>query len=322
MPLNSALYEPHAEMRADRYLITADQYTAYQRDGFLIVRQLVPRSDALRLRERSMAIHSGEVALPKKTKTAMDSLDRIHMLHRCDQVSEEFLLFPRVVDVVEALVGPDVLALQSMTFFNRPTTADSAGLHGGGQGWHQDSKYIATYPDTLIGTWLALDEIDEANGCLWVVPGSNHQPVYPEISAPDGTPNHANVHATGAIDIQAVTQTSHLDDEVNTLSSVARQYGQESWTACRVSIGDVIYFHPRLLHRSYPNTSMDRWRRAFVCHYCNARSWVPWNHGESWEGETANYKHILARGETHLAFAQPAFGTACAALQAVQAAKL
>ena len=71
--------------------------------------------------------------------------------------------------------------------------------------------------------------------------------------------------------------------------------------------------HPHILHRSHPNRSTSRWRRAFVCHYCNARSWVPWNHGAPWEGEAANYMHILARGETHLPFAQPAFGTPCAA---------
>jgi hypothetical protein len=34
--------------------------------------------------------------------------------------------------------------------------------------------------------------------------------------------------------------------------------------------------------------------------YCNARSWVPWNHGTPYEGESANYLHILARGTTHL----------------------
>ena len=35
-------------------------------------------------------------------------------------------------------------------------------------------------------------------------------------------------------------------------------------------------------------------------HYCNARSWVPWNHGAPYEGESANYLHILARSTTHL----------------------
>ena len=71
--------------------------------------------------------------------------ERAHMLHRVDATMERFLLHPRVVDVVEALVGPDVLALQTMQFYNQPRNPEEHG----GQGWHQDSKYIATYPDTL-----------------------------------------------------------------------------------------------------------------------------------------------------------------------------
>ncbi|MEN3000493.1 MAG: phytanoyl-CoA dioxygenase family protein, partial [Armatimonadota bacterium] len=69
------------------------------------------------------------------------------------------------------------------------------------------------------------------------------------------------------------------------------------------------FFDGHLLHRSYPNRTRDRWRRSFVCHYCNARSWVPWNHGEPFEGDSANYLHILARGSTHLPYASPRFGT-------------
>ena len=79
---------------------------------------------------------------------------------------------------------------------------------------------------------------------------------------------------------------------------MAHDYGEESWVAVRVDPGDVIYFHPHLLHRSHPNVSETRWRRSFVCHYCNARSWVPWNHGAPWDGDSANYLHILARGDT------------------------
>eukprot|EP01051_Picozoa_sp_SAG22_P023135 SAG22_NODE_5833_length_946_cov_1.144038_1_plen_121_part_10 len=55
------------------------------------------------------------------------ALLRLHMLHRVDPVVEAMFLHPRVLDGLEALAGPDVLCLQSMSFFN------PAG-HGG-QGW-------------------------------------------------------------------------------------------------------------------------------------------------------------------------------------------
>ena len=76
--------------------------------------------------------------------------------------------------------------------------------------------------------------------------------------------------------------------------------------------GDVVFFGGHVLHWSYTNRSSAP-RRSFVGHYCNARSLVRWNHGEPWEGDAANYMHILARGDTHLAYAQPKFGTPCAA---------
>jgi hypothetical protein len=78
--------------------------------------------------------------------------------------------------------------------------------------------------------------------------------------------------------------------------------------------GDVVFFAGHILHRSHTNHA-NRPRRSFVGHYCNARSLVPWNHGEAFEGESANDLHILARGSTHLPYAQPRFGTACAANQ-------
>ena len=53
--------------------------------------------------------------------TAADpDLLRIHMLHRRLEIHERYLLHPRVVDVVAGLVGPDVLALQTMLFVKGP----------------------------------------------------------------------------------------------------------------------------------------------------------------------------------------------------------
>jgi hypothetical protein len=45
---------------------------------------------------------------------------RIHNAHRVHALHERFLLHPRILDVIEQLNGPDVLALQSMMFFKQP----------------------------------------------------------------------------------------------------------------------------------------------------------------------------------------------------------
>jgi chlorinating enzyme len=296
---------PAAAWDLPAYRVKVDEYKAYWRDGYWVVRNLVTPSDVETLRTFAMDLLYGRLAIPGVMQPTSDDpqelykrFTRVHMLHRHFAPAERYLLYPRVLDVLQALIGPDVLALQTMLFLNPP------GL--GGQGWHQDAYYITTYPETLIGVWVALDRADEANGCLWVTPGSHTEPIYP-------SPDRHHLYAEESFDdLGQVEHVSSLDEEANTLTRVAKRYPDP--IPCVVEPGDVIFFHSHLLHRSYPNRTRDRFRRAFVSHYCNARAWVPWNHGAPWEGPAANYLHILARGQTHLPFAQPKFATPCAAL--------
>ncbi len=114
-------------------------------------------------------------------------------------------------------------------------------------------------------------------------------------------------------DLGTIDHASSTDESVNGLTRVAQKYsGREVSMAAEP--GDVVFFAGHILHRSHTNHS-NRPRRAYVGHYCNARAWVPWNAGDAYEGDAANHLHILARGTTHLPYAQPKFGTACAANQ-------
>lgn len=298
------MYKAKVEMREDRYKVSVEQFKTYHEQGYVVVKGLVGLDEVEELKGHAMGIMDGRVPLEgveprqegESLEEAQKRLARIHMLHRKDEPHERYMLHPRVLDVVEVLVGPDVLCLQTMLFYNAPGT--------GGQGWHQDSYYITTYPDSLIGAWLALDRADEDNGCMAMVPGSHKEPIHPDAG------RGALVHAQeGFADLGLVENISNLDDGQNTLARIAAQYPPP--VPALAEAGDVIFFHSRLLHRSHPNQSTDRWRRAFVSHYCNARSWVPWG-GQ--DGQGANHLHILGRGTTHLPYAQPRFGTACAAL--------
>jgi hypothetical protein len=288
--------------------VSVQEYVTFHEQGFLIVHNLVPMEDVQELNEHMDRIIAGTESFPGvKPPPAEWDPDkkvsyylRVHMLHRVLPIHERFLLHPRVLDVLEALIGPDVLALQSMLFFKQPGQP--------GQGYHQDSYYIPTIPDTLCGAWLALDQVDEENGCLWMTVGSQHEPVYPDSDGniPTGQRDLS--------DIEPITNPSATDESINGLTRIARKYpGRE--VKAEVAPGDVVFFGGHILHRSHRNNSKTRTRRAFVGHYCNARSWVPWNYGLPYEGESGNDKHILARGTTHLPYAQPLFGTVCAANQ-------
>jgi ectoine hydroxylase-related dioxygenase (phytanoyl-CoA dioxygenase family) len=278
----------------------------FREQGFLVVRGLVPQEDIQEFVEHTENLLSGRETVPGAPAhhaqftgdQVVQHLLRVHMLHRLFPIHERFLLHPRILDVLEALIGPDVLALQSMLFFKHPGQE--------GQGYHQDSYYIPTLPDTLCGAWVAIDRADEENGCLWMTAGTQNEPVYPDAGGATGQKDLG--------DILPIAHASHTDENVNGLTRIARKYeGRE--VKAEVDPGDVVFFGGHIIHRSHENRSQTRMRRAFVGHYCNARSWVPWNHGFPYEGEYANDQHILARGITPLPYAQPLFGTPCAANQ-------
>jgi len=286
------------------YRVKVDEYRQFRRDGYLIVRNLISQEEVAEILQFTEDMQQGKVTLPGVPVPPDDLPDeerrmfyeRLHMPHRVGALFERFLLHPRIGDVLEALIGPDVLALQSILFFKQPGHV--------GQGFHQDSYYIPTQPDTLCGAWLALDPATKENGCLWMTPGSQAEPIYPDC---DGVSEQGDI---SLIDIPQIKNASHPDTDKNTVSNIALQYDNE--VAAEMNPGDVVFFGGHIFHRSHANKANFP-RRALVTHYCNARSRVPWNHGYDYEGDNANYQHILLRGKTHLDYAQPRFGTACAA---------
>lgn len=110
---------------------------------------------------------------------------------------------------------------------------------------------------------------------MYFVPGSNLHPIYEEVALPDNTEDF----------LARLTEIVGVEENRE--------------AAAIAKAGDVIFFHGHLIHRSKQNRSTDRFRRAYVCHYANARSYTEWGGG--------NQNQILARGATHLPFAKPRF---------------
>jgi Phytanoyl-CoA dioxygenase (PhyH) len=73
---------------------------------------------------------------------------------------------PDIVDLVEAVIGPDIM-LWGCHVFCKP------GGDGYETPWHQDGHYWPIRPLATCTVWVALDRSDVGNGCLRVVPGSH-----------------------------------------------------------------------------------------------------------------------------------------------------
>jgi len=66
---------------------------------------------------------------------------------------------PRILDVVEDLLGPDLLIYTSTFFIKEPHSPTIAA-------WHQDSTYYGLEPKEEVTVWIALSEASEAAGCM------------------------------------------------------------------------------------------------------------------------------------------------------------
>jgi hypothetical protein len=262
----------------EKYRLSREQRHFYGQNGYLKVEGLLTPEELGELDQHSMDLALNKVDFsgieglnPRNQGTTPADMEdkyfRFIQFHRHHELHERYILHPRILDVLEALIGPDLMAMQSMLFLKPPGKP--------GQAFHQDSYYIKTFPDTLCGAWIAIDDAQDENGCMGFVPGSHYQAISQEIAPPENTKDFQ----AGLTEVQGVDTGGEILAEARA--------------------GDVVFFHGHLLHRSRQNRSQNRFRRCYVCHYANARAFTEWGGG--------NAVHLLARGATHLPFARAKF---------------
>jgi phytanoyl-CoA hydroxylase len=181
-----------------------------------------------------------------KARTVLRKLDNPH--HQRDAV-RRLAFEPRLVQMVEDLIGPGVSVYFSQIFFKPPEG-------GGPKPAHQDNYYFGPdNPEGLVTAWIALDEATLENGCLYYAEGTNHGPVYAHVAPPDEPYN---------LQLPAETLARHPSNPAP------------------VPRGGVSFHHGNTFHHSGPNLSK-RWRRACALHYVSnatvfAHPALPYNH--------------------------------------------
>ena len=78
----------------------------------------------------------------------------------------ELATHPRVLDVVKALIGPNVLLWNATYIVKEPHTPAFVS-------WHQDLAYWGLDGDDQVSMWLALSPARVVNGCMRMVPRSH-----------------------------------------------------------------------------------------------------------------------------------------------------
>lgn len=219
-------------------MITEQDVQDYQRDGYVVVRQLFTPEEVARYREHFMALrgqgsYPGDlVGVDPASDDPLIRFPRMIHMHRWDESSRKWLLDRRLNACMTALLGREPIAVQTMLYF-KPGGAR-------GQALHQDQYFLRVQPGTCMAAWMALDRCDEANGCMQIVPGSHKWPLLCTEKA-DTTASFTDI----TVPLPAGTEVRPVIMEA----------------------GDVLFFNGSVVHGSFPNTTTGRFRRALIGHY-------------------------------------------------------
>lgn len=165
-----------------------------------------------------------------------------------ESAMRRLLLSPEVVDAVESIVGEPVglhLALTGWVSTERT--------------WHQDG-YLnpPEVGDSYCGVWIALDEILSEAGPLEVIPGSQLWPGPSRQDVLDQLEEHERTDPNWPKLAERFV-TAIWENEIERRSAPSYTFLGEK--------GDVLFWHPNLVHRGSPPAVPGTRRPCLIAHY-------------------------------------------------------
>ncbi|MBT3264389.1 MAG: phytanoyl-CoA dioxygenase family protein [Acidiferrobacteraceae bacterium] len=204
-----------------------DLAQCYIRDGFIAGAPVLSAHAAAHHRQ-----------ILEDTEAQVGALHYHSKVHTILRSPYELATHPTLLDLVEEILGPDILLYNVTYVIKEPATPAFVS-------WHQDLTYWGFDGDEQVSAWLALSVASAQSGCMRMIPGS---------------------HTRGICD-QA---TGNDPDNVLLQSQTIENVREEDAVLCPLKPGEASLHHGWTIHASSPNTSDDR-RIGLNIQYINPR---------------------------------------------------
>lgn len=215
-----------------------DLKATYNRDGFVVVRQPLKAADFTELTSNlDRYIRDIVPGLPSShafyhvDRSRPESLKQMQHMEQ-DSFFAAYRTNPIWKGLAESILGEEAHA-SGVEWFNKPPATDHITPP------HQDNYYFCLRPPQVLTIWMALDRVDEENGCLRYVTGSHLRGVRP----------HGRTQTLGFS--QGITDYGTEHDRQNEVP-------------VRLQPGDMTIHHGNTIHRADANQTTDRQRRSFA----------------------------------------------------------
>lgn len=143
--------------------LTTDQIEAFNREGYLKP-FTVFEGDAV---EQQRAYFDELLRSVQEQRSDLDNYS-VNGFHVHCRGLYDLVTNPVILDHVEDLVGPDVIAWGTHYFCKLPR--DPKGVP-----WHQDASYWPLTPARTVTAWIAIDDADRGNSAMMFVPGTHRK---------------------------------------------------------------------------------------------------------------------------------------------------
>jgi len=171
--------------------LTPDQVASYNRDGFLLI------DDFFALDELEEINREIDRLRGVKTADNANQGDLILRLGLKSEMTRSLCRDERILTLIENIVKPGIAIYSAKLFEKRPN--DAMICH-----WHQDDAYYQqnSLCACRMSVWIPLQDCDETNGCLWVLPGSHWNPLKSAAMIGDNTGHCELAFAHGTTEIE------------------------------------------------------------------------------------------------------------------------
>ncbi len=214
--------------------LSQDLIDRYWEDGYLFPIPVIPPAEAAAHRAALEEIERDwlDNGLPQPLNTYKRVNANVVL-----PIAAELARHPAVLDVIEGILGPDILVYAAEYFIKEPRTTQIVSMH-------QDLTYWGLgATEGLVTAWIALSPSTPASGCMDFVRGSHKNAILPHEDSFDAN----NLLSRG----QEIRVDVAPEDKV----------------AIEIHPGQMSLHHGLTIHGSGPNTSDDR-RIALVVRYC------------------------------------------------------
>ena len=194
----------------------ADALTTYHDNGFVAPVTVIDGAAA--------AEHRSTLEVAERELGPLHYINKIHTVMSSPY---ELATAPVVLDLVEAMIGPDILLYNTNYIIKEPGSTAHIS-------WHQDLTYWGLDDDDAqVSMWLALSPATAASGCMVMVPGTHKGGRAEHIEVPD-------------------------DDNILLLGQQIAHVDESAGVHCALAPGEASFHHGWSIHRSAPNVSADR----------------------------------------------------------------